>query len=92
MHARVLLLLLAPDAAREVLHQGLVLRAKLRTCNGATVDAGFRVKTATSALQIEQDTLSREGGVVRQVVAGEEGGGNDSAHLAVDPSLQIAPG
>merc|ERR1719264_122467 len=63
VHARVLLLVLAPDAAREVLHQGLVLRAQLRAGDGAAMDAGFRVETAATSFQVDQDTLARVGGV-----------------------------
>ena len=74
VQARVLLLLPAPDAAREVLHQGRVLGAQLRAANGAPVDAGFGVETSPTSFQVEQDTLARVGGVVRQVVAdGREG-------------------
>ena len=92
VHARVLLLVLTPDATREVFHQSLVLRAKLRACNSATVGAGFLVKTAATTFQVEQDILARRGGGGRLVVAGEEDKENELAHLAIEPSLQIASG
>ena len=92
VHARVLLLVLTPDATREVFHQSLVLRAKLRACNSATVGAGFLVKTAAATFQVEQDILARRGGGGWLVVAGEEDKENKFAHLAIEPSLQIASG
>ena len=33
------------------------------------MDAGFRVETAATSFQVDQDTLARVGGVVRHIVA-----------------------